>query len=351
MNLLQLIFVLSGIVLLYVGLDIARKQRFNALHFAVFIGMGVGLPVITVYPRILDLIGRVFGLPRGADVLVYGAIIFLVYFSMLLLSKAEKNREDLTRMVREVALHEADHSPLLPGSFPNFRGVLFLVRAYNEAKRVGDVVRGLAATGFGPVLVVDDGSRDGTRAAVSGIPGVHVVSHPFNRGGGAAGETGFEWARRHGDALGITHVVTFDADGQHSPADLPAFFKAFGLDPSLDVVFGSRFVSDTGSNVPPLRKLVLMGGRLFTFFVSRVMLTDSHNGYRMFRLSAVKRFRLTMDGMEYASELVEHVRALGLRFAEVPVTIRYDEYSLGKGQKNSNALNIAAKMVWHKLFR
>jgi hypothetical protein len=104
MTLLQLVFFLSGIVVLYVGLDVARKQKFNALHFVVFIGTGMGLLVFTAFPSALNLVGRVFGLPRGADVLVYGAIIFLVYFVMLLLSKAESNREDITRLTREIAL-------------------------------------------------------------------------------------------------------------------------------------------------------------------------------------------------------------------------------------------------------
>lgn len=348
MSLLQLFFILSGIVLLYVGLDVARKQKFNALHFVVFIGTGLGLLVFTFFPGVLNVIGRVFGLPRGADVLVYGAIVFLVYFVMLLLSKAEENRHDGTRLARELALRAAGAPAPLPAGG---RRTLFLVRAYNEATRVADTLRALLATGLGPVVAVDDGSRDGTAAAIASVPGVHLVSHPFNRGGGAALETGLEWARRHADALGVTHLATFDADGQHSVSDLPHFLQAFDLDPSLDVVFGSRFIGDTGSNVPPLRRAVLWGGRMFTWLVSRIMLTDSHNGYRMLSIGAVKRLRLTMDGMEYASELVEQVRYLKLKFAEVPVTIRYDEYSLGKGQRNSNAINIALKMIWRKISR
>ncbi len=348
MSLLQLFFILSGIVLLYVGLDVARKQKFNALHFLVFIGTGLGLVAFTFFPSALNVIGRVFGLPRGADVLVYGAIVFLVYFVMLLLSKAEDNGHDVTRLVRELALSAAGKPAPAAASG---RRPLFLVRAYNEEKRVADTLRALLATGLGPVLAVNDGSKDGTAAAVASVPGVHLVSHPFNRGGGAALETGLEWARRNADALGATHVVTFDADGQHSVADLPKFLAAFDVDPSLDVVFGSRFIGDTGSNVPPLRRAVLWGGRIFTWMVSRIMLTDSHNGYRMIAMAAVKRIRLTMDGMEYASELVEQVRYLKLKFSEVPVTIRYDEYSLGKGQRSSNAINIALKMIWRKISR
>ena len=350
MTLLQLVFILSGIVLLYVGMDVARKQKFNALHFVVFIGVALGLIAFTFFPSALNLLGRAFGLPRGADVLVYGSILFLMYFVMLLLSRAEDNRHGVTRVVRELALSATPFPAALP---PHGNGarVLFLVRAYNEERRVADTLRALLATGLGPVLAVNDGSRDGTAAAVASVPGVHLVSHPFNRGGGAALETGLEWARRHGESLGVTHVCTFDADGQHSVADLPKFLAAFDVDPSLDAVFGSRFIGDTGSNVPPVRRAVLWGGRLFTWAISGILLTDSHNGFRMFVLGAVKRMSLTMDGMEYASELVEQVRHHRLRFREVPVTIRYDAYSLGKGQRSSNAVNIALKMIWRKISR
>ncbi len=106
------------------------------------------------------------------------------------------------------------------------------------------------------------------------------------------------------------------------------FMEAFKSDPSLDVVFGSRFVVKTNSNVPFFRKIILIGGRIFTRLISGISLTDSHNGYRMLRVSAVERTRLTMDGMEYASELVDQVRTLALKFKEVPVNIRYDEYTL-----------------------
>lgn len=71
----------------------------------------------------------------------------------------------------------------------------------------------------------------------------------------------------------------------------------------------------------------------------------------MLRIASVEKIRLTMDGMEYASELVEQIAAKGLKFSEVPVNITYDDYSLGKGQKSSNAVNIAFKMIWSKFIK
>ncbi|MFZ4461395.1 MAG: DUF2304 domain-containing protein [Patescibacteria group bacterium] len=104
MNLLQLVFVVSGVIIFILALDISRRQKFNALHFLVFLGVGAGLLVFTFFPGILDMLGHIFGLPRGADVLVYVSIIFLMYFVLMLLARAEKNREDITRLVREMAM-------------------------------------------------------------------------------------------------------------------------------------------------------------------------------------------------------------------------------------------------------
>lgn len=107
MNLLEALFFVSGAIIFILALDISRRQKFNALHFLVFLAVGIGLLTFSFFPGALDLIGRIFGLPRGADVLVYTSIIFLFYFTLLLLAKNEKNREDITRLVREISLLES----------------------------------------------------------------------------------------------------------------------------------------------------------------------------------------------------------------------------------------------------
>lgn len=71
MNLLQVFFIISGIIIFVVSFDIAKRERFNALHFLVFLGVGGGLLLFTFVPETLDIIGRIFGLTRGADALVY----------------------------------------------------------------------------------------------------------------------------------------------------------------------------------------------------------------------------------------------------------------------------------------
>lgn len=67
----------------------ARRERYNALHFFVFLGVGLCLLLLGFFPQGVDRIGRIFGAARGADVLVYGSIVFLLYFVLLLLQKVE----------------------------------------------------------------------------------------------------------------------------------------------------------------------------------------------------------------------------------------------------------------------
>lgn len=125
-------------------------------------------------------------------------------------------------------------------------------------------------------------------------------------------------------------VVTFDADGQHDIADMQTFLDFFEKYPDTQVVYGSRFITKTRSNIPYFRRIILWGGKIFTSLISGVSLTDAHNGYRMFRKSVIDEVHLTMDGMEYASELIDEVDAHGYTIREVPVHIHYDEYTLRK---------------------
>ena len=109
MSFLSIFLAVSGVVILLSALDIARQERFNALHFLVFIAIGGGLILFTFFPNFLTSLGNLFWLQRGADILVYSAIIFLTYFVLLLLRKVESQDERLTRLIREIALLHSDH--------------------------------------------------------------------------------------------------------------------------------------------------------------------------------------------------------------------------------------------------
>lgn len=228
---------------------------------------------------------------------------------------------------------------------------LFIVRAYNEVSRVWIVIQALLDAWFSEICVVNDGSKDETQKVLNSFWNkIYSLRHPINRGAGAALETGFEFARRYSDDYNWEYIVTFDADGQHDIADIHSFFQILHKNPGTQVIFWSRFIQKTRSNVPLLRRIVLYLGMIFTKCISQVHLTDAHNGYRLIKIEVVNSIRLTMDGMEYASELIDQINKLWFHIHEVPVNIHYDSYTLGKGQRHGWMFRIAFKMVMNKFF-
>ncbi|MDC0506139.1 DUF2304 family protein [Candidatus Gracilibacteria bacterium] len=342
MNLLQLFFIISGVVIFILALDIAKREKFNALHFLIFLGIGGGLLVFTFFPTVLDKIGNVVGLQRGADALVYGAIIFLLYFALLLLRKVEHNKEDITRLVREIALNNSKKTVITGKE-------VFIVPSYNEGEVIYDTLNSILKDGYKNIIVVDDGSRDDTQLKLSKLSDkITILRHYKNRGQGAALETGFEYVRRFCD---VEYVISFDADGQHSLEDLEKFIDTLDKDSLIQIAFGSRFLDKRSTTIPMMRRVILKLGVLFTFFLSHIKLTDTHNGYRVMRQELLSKLSVTMDGMGHASEIIDFVSKHKVKFVEIPVEIKYTDYSMQKGQSSGNAIAIALRFIWNKFFR
>lgn len=220
--------------------------------------------------------------------------------------------------------------------------VVVVLPAFNEGRVIGEVVRGLRAV-HPDVVVIDDGSGDDT-AARAREAGAAVARHAVNRGQGAALQTGLELALGRGADV----VVTFDSDGQHRVEDVAALVAPI-VAGRADVALGTRFAG-SGSAVPPARRVLLRVATAFTRLVSRADVTDAHNGLRAFSREAASRIEITMDRMAHASELIDQIRRRGLRFVEVPVTVRYTEYSRFKGQHGAGAFRILLDYLVGRLF-
>ncbi|MFQ5350521.1 MAG: glycosyltransferase family 2 protein [Thermoanaerobaculia bacterium] len=204
--------------------------------------------------------------------------------------------------------------------------------AFNEAGVIAEVVEGVRAV-YPRVVVVDDGSTDETRDWALAA-GATVLRHLLNRGQGASLQTGIEYALSRGAEC----VVTFDSDGQHQVGDVAQLIEPIAQG-EAEICLGSRFL-DGRTEVPALRRWLLRGAVVFTHVFSGLGLTDAHNGLRAFSRRAALEIDLRQDRMAHASELVDQIRRMGLPFREVPVTVLYTEYSIGKGQRGVNAFRI-----------
>jgi len=220
-------------------------------------------------------------------------------------------------------------------------GAWVVIAAYNEARAIGRVVADLASLPY-RVVVVDDGSTDAT-AEVAARAGAGVLRHPINLGQGAALQTGVDYALLRG----ASHVVTFDADGQHRAEDIAALLAALSAQ-DADFALGSRF-RGTAVDLPPLRRLVLRAATLFTRATTGLDVTDAHNGLRAMTRRGAAHIRLRQNRMAHASEILHQIAASGLRYVEVPVTIQYSRYSLAKGQRASEFVVILLDLFARRL--
>lgn len=217
-----------------------------------------------------------------------------------------------------------------------------VIAAYNEASKIGEVLDGVRQY-VDLLVVVDDGSGDDS-SGVALRHGAHVLRHRVNLGQGAALQTGITYALQKG----ANAVVTFDADGQHDPKDIPSMLSA--IEAGVDVALGSRFIGST-ENLPLARRLVLRAAVVFTRLTTGLRLTDAHNGFRALSARAAQVIKIRQNRMAHASEILEQIAQNKLRYVEVPVSIRYTAYSLAKGQRLSGGFDILIDLLKGRLFR
>lgn len=212
-----------------------------------------------------------------------------------------------------------------------------VIPAYNEEPRISEVVR-KARAAADEVIVVDDGSTDGTARAAREA-GASVYRHALNRGQGAALKTGTLAALRRGAGF----VAHLDADGQHDPAGLEALFAPLARG-EADVVFGSRFLGAKAEGMPIGRRLLLGAARQFSILALGIpsRFTDPQSGLRAMTAAAARRLDFSQDRMAHCSEILRRAARSGLRCLEVPARVTYTRETMAKGQKAFDA----ARIVW-----
>ena len=189
---------------------------------------------------------------------------------------------------------------------------------YNEVRYVSGVLDQVLRY-CREVLVVDDGSTDGTAGILAAREDVQVVTHEENRGYGAALLTAFDYAIK----TGCDKLVTIDCDGQHEPMRIPSFFEACAGD--IDIVSGSRYLAQfAGDSQPPEQRRRV--NEQVTAELNRRLglnLTDAFCGFKCYRVSALEKLKISEPGYAMPLEVWVQAAHAGLKIIELPVPLIY----------------------------
>ena len=192
--------------------------------------------------------------------------------------------------------------------------VCVVIPAYQEANRIGDVVRSIRERGF-KVVVVDDGSQDAT-AAEAAAAGATALQHPKNQGKGVALQTAYRYVRQQG----FSALITMDGDGQHDPDDLPVLL-AVARATGAPVVVGNRMANPAA--MPLVRRLTNRGMSALLSLLMRQAVPDTQCGFRYYQLDVLLTKLPLASRYAAESELLLDLAARGVPIASAPVRTIY----------------------------
>jgi glycosyltransferase involved in cell wall biosynthesis len=211
---------------------------------------------------------------------------------------------------------------------------LVLIPALNAERSIGAVVRDCKAVNE-DVLVVDDGSADRT-ADVAREAGAQVVSHPVNRGKGAALKTGFAYAIEHG----FNAVITLDADGQHLPREIPKFLAA-RAETGVDLIIGGR--AHLFGEMLPRRRFANRFSARCIAYAAKTNVTDSQSGFRLYSVDLLRAIRLRSDGFDMESEVIVQAGCRGFRIMTIPINLGFVD---GQSTSHYKPLGDTMRIAW-----
>jgi hypothetical protein len=304
------------IALILIVYAVARRRTLRNADVLLLLVSGIALGIVTGTEIVNGLLSA-FSFEKGNGGRILGLAVFAIFILFLItlraLSVGARNSRQLSAALEGLAWEEFRQA----GLPDRFKGkVAILVPAYNEADNIGVVLDQMPAEVCGvrtEVLVVDDGSRDGT-GDVAAEHGALVARHVTNRGGGAALRTGYRLMVESGAEV----VVTLDADGQHLPSEMPRLVEPV-LSGEVDLAHGSRVLGHADRNTRARELGIVFFNRLVSF-ITRTHVTDCSNGYRAVRTTVLPQLVLRQEQFHTSEFMIEAIKR-GVPAREVPITV------------------------------
>jgi len=295
---------------------VVRRRSLRNADVLLLVLAGLALAVVTGTEVVNGLLSA-FSFEKGNGGRILGLAVFAIFILFIItvraLSVGARNSRQLSAALEGLAWEEFRQAGL-PARFKD--KIAILVPAYNEAENIGVVLDQMPAEVCGvrtEVLVVDDGSRDGT-GDVAAEHGALVARHVTNRGGGAALRTGYRLMVESGALI----VVTLDADGQHLPSEMPRLVEPV-LSGEVDMAHGSRVLGHADRNTRARELGIVFFNRVVSF-ITRTHVTDCSNGYRAVRTTVLPQLVLRQEQFHTSEFMIEAIKR-GVPAKEVPITV------------------------------
>lgn len=233
--------------------------------------------------------------------------------------------------------------------------VLVVIPAYNEAARIGKVIRSVPKTmtvgkqHFAvKVVVVDDCSKDNTFQEAKKA-GAITLRHVMNSGAGAATRTALRYAEQNSGDL--AYVVSIDGDGQHAGKDVQRLVD-YAEKHDAELVVGNRLHAGNKADMPLHRTLGNRGLGLISRILFGIKTQDTQSGLRLFAARVVPIIAdYTIDRYGFCTEMLWLAVRAGVKPHDFPISVTYSKETLAKGQNNWGVIDLVLDLIWIRISR
>lgn len=331
---IQFFSIIFSLFIFFFIFSLVKNRRVKEEYSILWFAMSFFLLYLSLDRYAIDRLGSLFGIAYPPSVLTLMTtgftFLLLIHMTVVVTRLSDQNKE----LIQEMGL-----SHLRSGQ--RRHELLVIVPAYNEADNIGRVIEDLQGAACGlDILVVNDGSSDGTSEVARRYEDVVVVDLPKNLGIGGAVQTGFKYAARRG----YLRAMQFDGDGQHLAGEVPKLLNMLATTAS-NMVIGSRFIGhNSGFRSTFVRRLGIRVFEALNSLLIRQRITDNTSGFRLYDRRAIE-FLAVHYPVDYPEpEAVILLGKNGFRLAEVAVEMR-ERHSGGSSIAGIRGLYYMIKVV------